>query len=66
MRTISDGRKLSNAMRELAASDTPEKHRAAFMKASQAIEERAGELLRRSKQLLRQAEASLPKNENVH
>jgi len=66
MITRLDGYKLSKAMRELDASKTPEERRAAFMKASQAIEERAGELLRRSKQLLRQAEASLPKNENVH
>ena len=60
-----DGRKLSNAMRQLEASKTPEEHRAAFLKASEAIEERAGELLRRSKQLLKQAESSMAGKENA-
>ncbi len=59
MITRLDGHKLSKAMRQLEQSKTPEEHRIAFLRASEAIEERAGELLSRSKQLLKQAEASL-------
>lgn len=59
MITRLDGHKLSRAMRKLEESKTPEERRAAFLRAAEAIEERACELLRRSKQLLKKTEASL-------